>query len=349
VHQLPVRQIPIVDVREGGLVRYTIDDTVSVRALRDACIKWLPSIAAGMLPLIDLLTRRWLLRSRSKYTQEIGAIADALGFAGIWFLNGCYQWGCTARAVEQGGAPWLARTLDWPFPGLGRYARVARMRGPAGEFENVTWPGYAGVLTASAPGRFAACANQAPMHRRTTPTWLRSCDTVLNGLRTSTIRFTPPDHLLREVFEGCENYDAAKFRLEETPVARPVIYTLAGCRPGERCVIERTEEDFTTHDIETAAANDWAQSRRGWEARIPPEVFFTRSPAEAAENSRTRREQLLRWPGSFDGTFDWLSEPVLNAQTRLAVEVCPATGVLHVVGYERSGSEALPVQVARTF
>jgi hypothetical protein len=34
--------------------------------------------------------------------------------------------------------------------------------------------------------------------------------------------------------------------LEATPVARPVIYTLAGCRAGERCVIERTEEDFTT-------------------------------------------------------------------------------------------------------
>ena len=48
----------------------------------------------------------------------------------------------------------LARTLDWPFPGLGRFVELVRMRGPAGEFINVTWPGYVGALTALAPGRF---------------------------------------------------------------------------------------------------------------------------------------------------------------------------------------------------
>ena len=100
-------------------------------------------------------------------------IAATLGYPGIWFLNGCYQWGCTALAREQAGAPWLARTLDWPFPGLGRYLEVARMQGPAGAFDNVGWPGYAGVLTASAPGRFAAAINQAPLRRRTRHPWLR--------------------------------------------------------------------------------------------------------------------------------------------------------------------------------
>jgi hypothetical protein len=58
-------------------------------------------------------------------------------------------------ARDEDGVPWLARTLDWPFPGSAPY-RVARMRGAAGDFINVTWPGYAGTLTASAPGRFAA-------------------------------------------------------------------------------------------------------------------------------------------------------------------------------------------------
>ena len=82
---------------------------------------------------------------------EIEEIAAALRFPGIWFLNGCYQWGCTALAREQAGVPWLARTLDWPFPGLGRHLEVARMRGPAGDFDNVTWPGYVGALTARRP------------------------------------------------------------------------------------------------------------------------------------------------------------------------------------------------------
>ncbi|MGC2827688.1 MAG: hypothetical protein WA322_26245, partial [Pseudolabrys sp.] len=43
----------------------------------------------------------WLLRSGSPYAAEVHAIAAELGFPGIWFLNGCYQWGCTALAREQ--------------------------------------------------------------------------------------------------------------------------------------------------------------------------------------------------------------------------------------------------------
>ena len=77
------------------------------------------------------MTRRWLMRSQSPYVAEIAAIAATLGFSGIWFLNGSYQWGCTARARDD-DAPWLVRTLDWPFPGLGRHVEVARMAGAAG-------------------------------------------------------------------------------------------------------------------------------------------------------------------------------------------------------------------------
>src|SRR5436305_8649679 len=44
---------------------------------------------------------------------------------------------------------------------------VALMSGAAGEFYNVTWPGFVGALTAMAPGRFAASVNQAPLKRRT--------------------------------------------------------------------------------------------------------------------------------------------------------------------------------------
>jgi len=40
----------------------------------------------------------------------------------------------------------------------------------------------------------------------------------------------PPDQLLRRTFEQCADYAAARRMLETTPVARPVIYTLAGPR-----------------------------------------------------------------------------------------------------------------------
>jgi hypothetical protein len=232
--------IPVTAIAPGGQVRHAVDSRARAQALRDGCLAWLPGTARLMLPAMDAMTRRWLARSASPYVGEIAAIAAALDYSGIWFLNGCYQWGCTSLVRDEDGAPWLARTLDWPFPGLGRYVEIARMNGAAGPFDTVTWPGFVGVLTACAPGRFAACINQAPLRRRTRHPWLRPYDIALNALATAGIRFIPPDHLLRDVFETCRSFGEARHRLETTPVARPVIYTLAGCRRGERCVIERT-------------------------------------------------------------------------------------------------------------
>jgi hypothetical protein len=328
--------IPVAEIAPGGQVRHAIDDRARAQALRDGCLAWLPRAARLMLPVVDAMTRRWLKRSASPYVAEIAAIAAALDFSGIWFLNGCYQWGCTAVAREEdGGTPWLVRTLDWPFPGLGRYVEIARMRGPAGAFDTVTWPGFVGALTACAPGRFAACINQAPLRRRTRHPWLRPCDIGLNALATGRIRFIPPDHLLREVLETCGSFGEARHRLETTPVARPVIYTLAGCRGGERCVIERTEQGFETRQQETCAANDWLQSNPAWEARVSSAAMLSRSYEEAAARNLSRQQQLAAWNGEFArGTFAWVAPPVLNPFTRLAVEMCPAKGVLRAVGYE---------------
>src|SRR6185312_184917 len=214
-----------------------------------------------------------------------------LGFSGIWLLNGSYQWSCTALARDDGGAPWLARTLDWPFSGLGRHVEVVRMRGRAGEFLNVSWPGYVGALTALAPGRFGACINQAPMRRRTQHRWLRIGDFVVNSFVTMRhSRAIPPDQLLRRVFEVCRDYGDARQMLEATPISRPVIYTLVGCREGERCVIERTENGARTRDGDTAAANDWLASQPQWEGRIGASKIFTSTFAEAADYSRARRD-----------------------------------------------------------
>jgi len=340
--------IPIVDVRYGGALRHATEGRARARALRDECVDWLPRVAAGLLPAMDSLTRVWLLRSRSPYAAEVHAIAAELGLPGIWFLNGCYQWGCTALAREQDDAPWLVRTLDWPFPGLGRHLEVARMRGNAGDFDNVTWPGYVGVLTASAPRRFAACINQAPMWRRTRRPWLRPYDIVLNAWQTWRIRSIPPDHLLRQVFETCKTFGEAKHRLETTPIARPAIYILVGCYSGERCVIERTQDGFASRDHDTGAANDWLRSRPPWEARVGSEVTFTRTFGEAAENSRTRLEHLAAWPSFFAGEFGWVSPPVLNSETRLAVEMCPAIGMLRAIGYEQAKGRELPEPVTLT-
>jgi hypothetical protein len=341
--------ISVVDVGDGGALRHAALSSGRARALRDDCLTVFPRAVTPFLPALDGAARHWLTRSGSPYVPEIAEIAATLGFPGVWLLNNSYQWGCTALAREEEGVPWLARTLDWPFPGLGRHTDVVRAMGPAGEYLSVTWPGYAGVLTAMAPSRFAACINQAPMWRRTRQPWLRFYDLAANALHTwVNVRYVPPDQLLRQVFESCATYAAAKAMLENTPVARPVIYTLIGCAPGERCVIERTENGFVTREDKTSAANDWVPSRPNWEARMSATHFLSCSAEEAGARCRERHDALADWRGllSRDG-FDWLKPPVLNSYTRLAVTMSPGRAILRVAGYEVTNA-GLPEQVTQT-
>lgn len=340
--------IPLIDVGTGGPVRHAALGGHRARALRDDCLTVFPRAMTPFLPALDGAARQWLRRSCSPYVPEIAQIAATLGFPGVWLLNNSYQWGCTALAREEEGVPWLARTLDWPFPGLGRHTDVVRATAPAGEYFSVTWPGYAGTLTAMAPRRFAACINQAPMWRRTRHPWLRLYDVAANALHTwVNVRYMPPDQLLRQAFETCETYAAAKRVLEQTPVARPVIYTLIGCRQGERCVIERTENGFVTRETETSAANDWIPERPQWEARISATRILSCSAQEAADRCRERHDALANWGGLIShGSFDWVKPPVLNPYTRLAVIMNPARAILRVAGYEIIAGD-LPEQVTQ--
>ena len=122
-------------------------------------------------------------------------------------------------------------------------------------------------------------------------------------------------------------------------------YTLIGCAPGERCVIERTGNGFVTREENTSAANDWVPNRPRWEARIEAARFLTCSPAQAAARCRDRQDALAGWRGLLSRRgFDWVKPPVLNPFTRLAVTMSPARAILRVAGYEMT-TAGLPEQV----
>src|ERR1700687_5620339 len=92
----PLAIIPVAEVAPGGQVEHAIAARARAQALRDGCLAWLPGAARLMLPAMDAMTRHGLARSASPYVAEIAAVAEELDYSGIWFLNGCYQWGCTS-------------------------------------------------------------------------------------------------------------------------------------------------------------------------------------------------------------------------------------------------------------
>jgi hypothetical protein len=210
------------------------------------------------------------------------------------------------------------RVLDWPLHGLGRAVVAARQGGPAGTFLNLTWPGFAGAVTALAKGRFCAALNQAPMHRHGLGFY---GDWAINRLNVWRSREIPPMHLLRQVFERCTGYEEARHTLIRTPVAIPAIIMLAGARPGEGCVIERTAHRAWVHEAPRAVTNHWLN-----------DDLVGRDRGERSAERRMAMERVFRSPAN---GLDWLTAPMLNRKTRLACVMNAATGRLIAQGFER--------------
>jgi hypothetical protein len=316
----PLISIPYVDIRDGGPVDLLARYRASAHALVEAAsgtygaLGRAASLAA--LPLGDRASERWLARNRNPYLDEIRAMAGVLGRSGVYFLNVCFEWGCTGGVWDTQEGPLMRRVLDWPFPALGEHLVVTHQKGDAGDFLNATWPGMSGIYQASAPGRFAAAINQAParMHGLGfAGDWLQS------RLLTEKSTALPPAHLLRQVFETAPDYDSAKHLLCETSLAVPAIFILAGRRAGEGCVIERTETDFVARAMEdgrVCAANHFVGRQDGWRAR----------PID----SPGRLACALGLAAGEDVV--WFAAPIANANSRLAMTASPANGALSLVG-----------------
>jgi hypothetical protein len=294
---------------------------------------------SAFMAAADALSRRWLRRNCSPYGAEIAAIAATIagrGMAGGWFLNVSFEWSCTcALAPAPGGGMRLLRVLDWPLDGLGANLVAARQSGPAGPYMSLTWPGFAGVVTGLATGRFAAALNQAPMPRYGIG---QMGDWAVNRLRLWPSRQLPPMHLLRRVFERCADYDAARRMLMETPIAIPAIFALAGAGD-EGCVIERTAHRAFVHPAPMAITNHWlTPGLRG------------RPRGQRSDLRLACMEGRYRGAGDdFPGDdFQWLVSPVLNRTTRLAASLDAATGRLVARGWEADGpaTAVLRLQIA---
>ena len=317
--------IPLITVGEGGPLALLQQQPDRAAALIEAGRR---QFGGWLVSLLDRRSERWARRVRGPYLTEMEAAAALDLPQGVWFMNHSYEWGCTTSAGRDPAGPGvrLLRTLDWPFNGLGRQLVVAEQRAKAGVFFNITWPGYLGVVSAMAPGRFSVAINQPPV-RRHGPTWLPrpwfvdwliSRRAVFGGTRM------PPDHLLRQVCEECESFAEAKARLCKVPIAVPVFFTLAGTQDGEACVIERLEDRAFVHQDPAVTANHWLSPQLRGRPR--------------GLNSHGRHQRMTAHCGRVARGFDWLDGDILNKDTRLALVANAASGELLLRGFERDGA-----------
>jgi hypothetical protein len=312
--------------------------------------------ALGAHPLLprvarlgDAVSRRWLERHRNPYRTEIDEIARRLGRPGVYLLNCVYEWACSTSVGPDpcGTGSRMIRVLDWGMPGIGRYLVVARHETAAGGYFAAAWPGYAGVLTGMAPGRFAAALNQAPRQHLT---GVPLVDGVAARLRMLHQGGLPPAHLLRQVFEAARDYEGALAMLADplVAVAMPALVTLAGTEPHQAAIIELAGRSRAVHPARqeeswiVGVANDWLSPWSG----TPRLHAHLRRPGETPRGNNAERRRLIRalQHGAFAGAAA-LPVPVLNAHSVLVWIANARRGTLRVEALDR-GSDGLPRVVA---
>lgn len=347
----PVAEIPVVRMDTGDSHALAQRTWPQVCALMTGVMKthWALPIAVF---IGEGMSRRWLRRNENPYLPEITRTADAIHRRGGYFFNICYEWACsTSVAPDPGGTgARMIRVLDWELKEMGGHTVIAEQRGPAGSYFNITWPGYAGIVTGMAPGRFAAAINQGPRHPRSKIFWLNEIAARFAMLRAKSGAL-PATHLLRMVFESAANFSDAVAMLMDTSrnVATPAIFTVSGTRPDEGAIVEAVGYTRRRHDLGNAplgVANAWISSDLEGVPVPPPKEWLGRVTAE--QDSANRRAGVCGMQGgAFQGAAS-MPPPVLNSRTVMVAEMNAATGRMTVEALDSPAPGTIPHVVART-
>jgi hypothetical protein len=346
-------EIPVIDVGRRGAIGLLEGASENAAALIAGALSAHPLLGFAAR-LGDRMSRRWLETRGNPYLGEITGVANAIGVPGVYLLNIVYEWACSTSAGPAPDKPGnrMIRVLDWGLPGIGKHLVIGRHDSDHGPYLNISWPGYAGILTAMAPGRFSAAINQAP---RQSPVGLRWLDEAIVHLAMYRAPGTiPAAHLLRRVFEEAADFAAAVAMLadESHDLAMPALFTLSGTAPEEGCVIEAIgRKRVLTRAVAAeggivGVANNWVSAGLPGIARDNALAWSTNTTVEA--NNAERRDTVCRLQrGPFAGVVD-LTPPVLNGHSVLVASANAKAGELAVEALDQGGDPtALPRVVAR--
>jgi hypothetical protein len=157
-------------------------------------------------------------------------------------------------------------------------------------------------------------------------------DWAVNRARVWRMPHLTPAHLLREVFETAGDFAEAKRMLTEQPISTPAIYALAGVRPAETAIIERSETEARVHEGANVTANHWQAP--GWRGHA------------RGQDSAGRARQMHAVTANLDPGFTWLKPPILNDNTRLVMVADAGAARLVAQGFEGLRPATAPLDLA---
>lgn len=234
------------------------------------------------------------------YWNEVQSVATRVSVpADVMLLCNAYYdmvsalIGCTAFAVDTPAGPLHARNLDWWTQNrlLNETSTACHFTGaPAGEFISFGWPGYLGVLSGMAPGRFAITLNA-----------------VLSEEPTQ--RALPVAFQIRKTFEEAATFAGAVERLSQAVIPGNCLLLVSGTGPGEMLVIERTPTRNAIRLCEAGRIIVTNEYRK-----LDTETVFASSELQSSSCSRYGRvvNLLHRPPKGLQDCIDHLRDPAVQ-------------------------------------
>ncbi|WP_337660370.1 C45 family peptidase [Anderseniella sp. Alg231-50] len=225
--------------------------------------------------------------------SRVGVPADLLLLCNAYYDVFSALIGCTAFAVDTPEGPLHARNLDWWTENrlLNETSMACRFTGaPAGEFISIGWPGYLGVLSGMAPGRFAITLN------------------AVSSEEAAQIAL-PVSFLIRKTFEEAGSFGDAVERLAQAVIPGNCLLLVSGVGPGEMLVIERTPTRSAIRQAEAGrviVANEYLKL----DAKTAP----ADTELQSSSCSRYDRMAILlqRPPKDLQGCIGYLRNPAVQ-------------------------------------
>lgn len=269
--------------------------------------------ATEMLGQIEMLAEQII---PPDYLSEMRALAEManIPLGKVVLCNGYYDLikpliGCTGFAYNGPDGPVHTRNLDWWTENslLSDCSELFYFTGaPAGDFYAISWPGYVGVLSGMAHGRFAVTLNA-----------VLSDDPFEMA--------TPVSLRLREALESCQTYDEAVSFLQKVTLPSDCLLLVSGPKTGQYCVIERTPKRQATRKAENglvAVTNDYKSlNLKGGELE-----------GDLQQTSDGRYKRICQLaalrPASVNECLDYLSDKdvFMHGMTVQQMAFCVATG-----------------------
>ena len=219
--------------------------------------------------------------------------------------------GCTAFAVNTSNGPIHARNMDWFSDSncLSEFTTITSFKSDR-SFQSVGWPGFAGVFSGIAPGRFTVTMNAALSNEPQIPG-----DSIAI--------------LIRDALETCADFASAVEFLSTTTITSDCLLLLTGPHSDEMVVIERTPTNHAyrhAKDGQLILTNDFRVL-----AQPTPQ---TDSPLYSSTCSRydaTCQQLADGHPSSHEDCFSILNHPDVRMSITVQQMVMSArTGELHV-------------------